>query len=296
MERIEPIYLGISDLDELSKYELGHGTDGGVFRLDKNSLIKLYHMRMKHIENLSVVDDSDMKFFDKSKLEIKKMEEPITYFRYSNEDIRIRSKEAIYEAIRRQEDIKRTHLPKNVVYVNGAFAGCVLKYIRGIQIHKLQSLPLSKRKQIMKEVLLSVKELMDHYIYHVDLSNSPYSKKAFVNNKGETELLGHSHVLVDPFTLKPNIIDLDGKSTIYREHYSEKDERDTMFNVSILLIEFLLRLDTDEYDIDDQYCNLASTLEYMGIEKEFIDNLSTYSLSMNQAFDLVDSISKLKRV
>ena len=149
----------------------------------------------------------------------------------------------------------------------------------------------------MKEVLISVKELLDNYIYHVDLSNSPYSKKLFINNEGVTEHLGHSHVLVNPFTLKPNIIDLDGKSTVYMEHYSSDYEELCMYNLSVLLIEFLLGLNTDDYDFEfNEFEKLASDLSDMGIEKEFIDDLSKYELKIDQDFDLVDSIKTLRRV
>lgn len=297
MERKDALFFSIDGFDKLRKYELGHGTDGGVYRYSDTELIKIYHKRIKRIEELGISDDSDMKFYNKDTIVHRFDKEPITYFRWSDEDIKLRSKDAIYEAIARQANIKRTHLPKNVVYINGHFAGCVLEYIKGIQIHKLRFLPLNKRKQIMREILLSVKELMDNYIYHIDLSNSPYSKKMFVNNQGVTEHLGHSHVLVNPFTLKPNIIDLDGKSTVYMEHYSEQYEAQCMYNVSILLIEFLLGLDTDDYNFDlDEYEVLANELEYMGIRQEYIDHLSKYELKIDEAFDLVDSISKLKRV
>lgn len=296
MGELKPLYFTISDFEKFRNAELGHGTDGGVYKFD-DKLIKIYHKRIKKIESLGISDDSDMKFYDRSTVVHKFDKEPITYFKYDDEDIRIRSKEAIYRAIERQDSITRTYLPQNVVYINGHFAGCVLKYIRGIQIHKLRFLPLSKRKQIMREILLSVKELMDNYIYHVDLSNSPHSKKMFINNNGEVEHLGHSHVLVDPFTLKPNIIDLDGKSTIYMEHYSEDYESQCMYNVSILLLEFLLGLDTDDYNFDlDEFEVLANELEFMGIRHEYIDHLSKYELKIDEAFDLVDSISKLKRV
>ena len=297
MERLEPIYLKRESFDMLKKYEIGHGTDGGVYRVGDGQLIKIYHKRIKTIDELEITDDSDMKFYNKDTIVHKFDKEPITYFRYSDEDIKIRSKDAIFRAIERQESITRTHLPKNVVYINGHFAGCVLQYIKGIQIHKLHFLPLSKRKQIMKEVLISVKELLDNYIYHVDLSNSPYSKKLFINNEGVTEHLGHSHVLVNPFTLKPNIIDLDGKSTVYMEHYSSDYEELCMYNLSVLLIEFLLGLNTDDYDFEfNEFEKLASDLSDMGIEKEFIDDLSKYELKIDQAFDLVDSIKTLRRV
>lgn len=70
-----------------------------------------------------------------------------------------------------------------------------------------------------------------------------------------------------------------------------------MYNVSILLLEFLLGLDTDDYNFDlDEFEVLANELEFMGIRHEYIDHLSKYELKIDEAFDLVDSISKLKRV
>ena len=152
--------------------------------------------------------------------------------------------------------------------------------------------------KIMKEVLLAVKELMDNYIYHVDLSNSPYSKKLFINPDGVHEHLGHSHVLVDPFTLKPQIIDVDGKSTIYMERKSSEYEELTMVNVSILLIEFLVGLNTDEFAVEDgEFEYLESELARLGIAADYVSDLSKYQITIDEAMEIVDSYGRsLKRV
>lgn len=294
MERIRPYYLTFEDIERLSKKELGHGTDGAVYRLGNGELIKIYHTKFTDIKKQLVLDDSDMKIYTPSTFQMKKFNEPINYFKYNdNEDIRLRSKEAIYEAIKRQESITRSNLPKNVVYINGAFAGCVLTETKGIQIHKLGFLPMKYKKAIIEEILLSMEELMANYIYHIDLSNSPYAKRLFKNNDGIMESLGHSHVLVNPFTLKPNIIDLDGKSTVYMEHENKKYREQAMYNLCILMIEFLFGIDTDEYkDEDDYYRYLASSLEQCGVKDEFIEGLSTYTLSLEDSFKLIKSLGK----
>lgn len=294
MERIRPYYLSFDDIEKLSKHELGHGTDGAVYRLGNGELIKIYHTRFKEIKKQLVLDDSDMKIYTPSTVKRNKFIEPINYFKYEdNEDIRLRSKDAIFEAIKRQESITRSNLPKNVVYLNGAFAGCVLTETKGIQIHKLGFLPLKYKKAIVEEILLSIQELMDNYIYHVDLSNSPYAKRLFVNNDGVTESLGHSHILVNPFTLKPNIIDLDGKSTVYMEHESEKHREQCLYNLCILMIEFLLGIDTEEFkDEYDMESYLAAALKDAGVKNEFIDGLSSYSLSLEESFDFVKSLKR----
>lgn len=294
MERIRPYYLSFDDIEKLSKRELGHGTDGAVYRLGNGELIKIYHTRFKDIKKQLVLDDSDVKIYTPSTVMRNKFNEPINYFRYEdNEDIRLRSKDAIFEAIKRQDSITRSNLPKNVVYLNGAFAGCVLTETKGVQIHKLGFLPMKYKKAIIEEILISIEELMANYIYHVDLSNSPYAKRLFVNNDGVTESLGHSHILVNPFTLKPNIIDLDGKSTVYMEHESEKYKEQCLYNLCILMIEFLFGIDTDEYKEEDDFDKyLAIALEQSGVKDEFIDDLSKYSLSLEDSFRLIKSLGK----
>ena len=46
----------------------------------------------------------------------------------------------------------------------------------------------------------------------------------------------------------------------------------------------------------NEFEKLASDLSDMGIEQEFIDDLSKYELKIEQAIDLVDSIKTLRRV
>ena len=109
-----------------------------------------------------------------------------------------------------------------MVYIDGKLAGCTLIPQKGIPIHKLIGiLPFKEKVIILLDVLKSVKELTDHYIYPIDLDNSPYTSKARYDNKP----VGHSHVLVTLVPLKTNIIDLminlDYKS--YANIYSKND-------------------------------------------------------------------------
>lgn len=286
MERIDPIYLTKNDLDMLRNFEVGHGTDGSVFRFGKHGLIKIYHSLIKNILSAQDCLEDEMKIFNKNDFKLTNFQEPITYYHYTDEDIKLRSKDAIKLAISRQKDITRTNLPKNMVYVEGKFAGCLLKRQKGIQIHKLSGLPMAAKKKIILETIESVQELLDHYIYHIDLSNSPYAK-TYYNNDGIIEKVGHSHVLVQPLTGKTNIIDLDGKSTVYMEHKSQKYEEQCLFNLCVLIVEFLFGIDNDEYE---EEMNLDEELYRLGIKDEFIEPLSQYSLTIEQAKDFVKTL------
>lgn len=193
--------------------------------------------------------------------------------------------------INRQDQVKRTHLPKTPVYIDERFAGYLIKRLSGIQIHKLAGMPLKYKKIIMQEVIESVTELLENYIYHVDLANSPIAQSLRVNSRGEIENVGHSHVLVNPITLKANIIDLDGKSTIYTERKREDYERKSMYGLCVLILEFLLNIDFKEYE--ENINELLNLLEKMNISKEFIEPLGYCELNIKQAKDFVKSIGNL---
>lgn len=167
----------------------------------------------------------------------------------------------------------------------------MLKKLNGIQIHKLSGMPLKYKKIIIKEVIESVEELLKNYIYHVDLANSPNAQSLRVNSRGEIENVGHSHVLVNPFNLKTNIIDLDGKSTIYTERKREDYERKSMYGLCILILEFLLNVDFKEYE--ENIDELFNSLEKMNISKEFIEPLGYCELNIEQAKDFIKSIGKM---
>lgn len=266
-------------------------------------MIKLYHSKIANLLSKGKVsaslveDDSDIKIYQPKTIELEKKSIDEMIYYYVEEDeaetpLRIRSAEAVMMAAERQNRVLKTHLPKNAVYINGQFAGCILLAQHGLQIHSLTGFPLNYKKKIMKKVLENVSELFDNCIYHIEMFNKPHSKNAvLVHPGGFKEEVGHSHVLVNPITLTPKIIDLDGKSTRYTTKTNKNLERLSMEGVCMLMIEFLLTVDLDEYnDLSD----LAYILEDIGVRAEYIDSLSNYEMMLEEAIDFVDSLENVK--
>ena len=295
------INLTKEEIDNLLKQELSHGTDGRVMRFDRKRMIKLYHKYVNWFKgqyHLNNQNDDDVKLYSIG--DYKKKSDIFDMFTfYISEDngefIRIRNgSAAIASARERQQRVKNTRLPQNAVFIDGKFIGCTLIAIKGIQIHKLIGLPFSLKKKIMKKVLYNVKELMDNYIYHIDLDNSPYTKdNYFVNDEGKIENVGHSHVLINPITLKPQLIDLDGKSTVYTDAYSKNLENQSMASFNRLMIEFLLGIDLDEYKNEE---DLTYILSQIGIDVEYIDLLATNSMDYEQAEDFLNNVDHVRRI
>jgi len=188
MQKINPIYLTEDDVKKLLPNEVGRGSDGMVFKYNKEYLIKLYHNKLRFMKS-KITDVNILKTF---------FYEPITY--YDEENVKLRSSSAIDMTINRQKEVKRTHLPKAPVYINNRFSGYLIKRLSGVQIHKLSGMPLMYKKAIIEEVLKSVDELFKNYIYHIDLANSPITKSLHINSRGEIESVGHSNILVNPLT------------------------------------------------------------------------------------------------
>lgn len=295
------INLTKEEIDNLLKQELSHGTDGRVMIFDRKRMIKLYHKYVNWFKgqyHLNNQNDDDVKLYSIG--DYKKKSDIFDMFTfYISEDngefIRIRNgSAAIASARERQQRVKNTRLPQNAVFIDGKFIGCTLIAIKGIQIHKLIGLPFSLKKKIMKKVLYNVKELMDNYIYHIDLDNSPYTKdNYFVNDEGKIENVGHSHVLINPITLKPQLIDLDGKSTVYTDAYSKNLENQSMASFNRLMIEFLLGIDLDEYKNEE---DLTYILSQIGIDVEYIDLLATNSMNYEQAEDFLNNVDHVRRI
>lgn len=242
------LYLKTKDLSKLK--EIGNGTDGKVYSYTKNTLIKLYHSKIKEIVS-NYSNDEDVKIYKTGQNEFKSnfYKGNLTYYQYdkkTKENIKLLPKDAIKRAIERHDDVKLTSLPIGTVYLNGHFAGCILERKRGIQIHKLTGLPLSLRKKIYLNILKEEAELLKNNIYHLDLSNSPYVKKTFILPNDEIVTTGHSHILVNPITLGTNFIDLEGKSTVYTETKNDKLENQSLSELCILTLEFLLQIDWEE--------------------------------------------------
>lgn len=290
------IYLTKDEISSVLDTEIGRGTDGRVFKYDRNRLLKLYHKYLNRLTNRKVEEpDDDVKIYNmgdrKDKSDFYDM---FTFYKTEDDGnfIRIRNGEAaIHAAQERQLKVKHTRLPKNAVFIDGKFAGCTLLKVRGIQIHKMIGLPFSLKKKIMKKVLRNVKELMDNYIYHLDLANSPYSRSLLMDQNGKIENVGHSHVLINPITLQPRLIDLDGKSTVYTDYYSEDLEKKTLASFNELMLEFLLSIDLDQYESDDE---ISYELSQIGIDIEYIDLLINNAMTYEQLDEFIDNV-EIKR-
>lgn len=242
------LYLNSEELKHFKK--IGQGTDGAVFKLSNDLLIKIYHINFNFITKYSFPqskNDEDVKIYVKGKTKFQDdyYHNQLRYQAYNKEAdevIKIIPKDAINHAIARQENIILTHLPVGKVYIDGHYAGCLLVRQKGIGIHYLMGLPLSKRGLILSNTLLAVDELLENNVYHTDLANSPFAKKTVILPNDQIVRSGHSHILVNPLSLETQIIDLEGKSTTYTEKENKILRQQSLNNLTILTLEFLYKI------------------------------------------------------
>ena len=119
-----------------------------------------------------------------------------------------------------------------------------------------------------KQILIRVKELLLHHIYPVDL--------AMKNIK-------NSNVLwTFPFT--PEIIDLDGRSTLYPNTFYDSFYKESIFHLNCLLMEILYGRDEafilSENLRKEDILNNCLFLEQEKVPSSYIDGLASLSLSM----------------
>lgn len=254
--------------------EVGNGTEGRVFRYNNKTLLKLYRSQLKNIFRTDSKYNKYIKIYNKDTLKLDKSYEYISYFiNNGDEDLRIKNRDGLKMAIDRQKFITRSTLPLDIVYIDGIFAGCLLKKLNGIQIHKLSGMSFKYKKSIIRNLLIDIEELLANYVYHIDIANSPHAVSLFMDENNNLKVKkGHSHVLVNPITKKTNLIDLDGKSTIYMERYNYDLEEKCLMNLTRLIVEFLFKIDTEEIrDVDEVYYELLK----FGLEENVAYNLSS---------------------
>ena len=314
------IFLTDQELNELRYYanEVGHGSDGRVFPYKKEYLIKLYRKALalntliKERNNKQETEDEDIKIYvmkkdrdpsEKSEPKNKSLyglSEHITYYRKDDDnpehDTKLAPSEAITAAIRRQKNIKRTQLPIASVYYNHRFIGCVIKKLHGIGIHKLMWLPMGAKIKIINSVIDDLEELMNNHVYHRDLSNSPYAGVGYINEDGEHVYeTGHSHVLVNPLTLKTNIIDLDGKSTIYTERDNNALKEQCIRELLVLLFEYVFAIKLIDYiptEESAEYSYLVNVMQMYGFSQYNLEDFTDYVFSNCHELDDVRKLVK----
>lgn len=280
------IYLTTEDLQKLKK--IGHGTEGSVYEYKKDLLIKIYHKSIQSALT-NAENDEDVKIYKKGNvIKTNYYDNDLNYYTYNNESIKLLPKEAIFKAMERQRNIELTTLPVGVVYLDGKFSGCILVRHRGIQLHKLMGLPLNARKKLFLKVLKANAELLKHNIYHRDLSNSPYATKYVELPDDSIISCGHSHVLYNPLTDKMNLIDLEGKSTVYTERLEDKYLMQNASDLNALALEFLFKTDYEEHK--DNLEELALELEKYHLSSTEMDKLLRLELLPDEMEDVVRTL------
>lgn len=100
-------------------------------------------------------------------------------------------------------------------------------------------------------------------------------------------------MIINPVTLKPQLIDLDGKSTVYTDSYSKKLEHQSLVSFNRLMIEFMLGIDLDEYKDEE---DLSYILEKIGIDIEYIDMLVSNNMTYEDLNNFLDSTHGIERI
>ena len=229
---VEPIYINSNELAKLKV--IGEGTDGKIYKLDNKTLLKIYHHSNEYFpqKNKQIYDNEGVNITPYKNNDFINTDSALRY--YDTDGVKLSREMAIIRAIERQENVKKTKLPKNLIYVDGKLKGCVIDYHRFCtNIYKALNLPYAMRLKIARNILEKVKELLDANIYHIDLAQCPT-----VDCKNTNVLLTKS--------LKPEIIDIDGKSAIYTESFSKNYYRQSLYSLNVLIIELLSRLNLHE--------------------------------------------------
>ena len=290
----DKIYLTSDEFKKVLQNEVGHGTDGVVFKYNKDYLIKLYRKDFYKEPN-ELIKKAETKIYDpNNKPKFIPIKQNIRfYIKDDDTKMKMTDQNAITKIIDRQKKVTKTELPKKLVYVDGRFVGVLLKKVKGIQIHKFTGMPFAFKKKAAIAVLDAVKELLDNNIYHEDLANSPYANTAYRKGDDLIQSHGHSHVLINPLTMKVNIIDLDGKSTVYTDYIDKAEEEKALGNLTHLLFEFLYGIDDAEYYMDNEkYDEDRNSIEEVllkhGLDEETANTIANQGFrSIDEAYDIV---------
>lgn len=281
IEHIEPLYLTNADIKllEEKKLELGHGTDGIVFKTGqsetKDILYKIYYNHPKNYDYLyqKIYDKEGVNIADNRNFFRKTNASRFKTSYYNKDGVRIYGIDAVYKAIERQENISRTHLQKRPIMVDNHFGGTVLHYHRHhIPIFNMRMFPLKMQIDIFKELILAVQELIENNIYHVDLSLKP-----------ETNFRDANVLISIKRKPKPAIIDVDGKSAIYTEAPNAEYKLRCLRTLKDLIVNILFDINYEKMEPLD-YEFIEAKLKDIGISVDIITQL----LDIDKLMDLYE--------
>lgn len=272
------IDLSLSSLSNLRV--VGEGTDGIVYQYTNNILLKIYRNRLDRFKKLQQTLELPDRIFDKKNYQPYYSQDHISFQKQDEPGyVKLYSKDTITEVVKKGQNVKRSHLPKGPVYLDSKFVGCFLQKISGIPIHNFRNMPNSFKRAIITSLFDDVEELLNHFIYPIDLHNSPFSTIQYLDSQGSLQILqGHSHVWVNLLKRQTHLLDLDGKSTIYTDYFDEHLYQQTLQNFSLLLLEFLhgfvfLNEYYEEIDV------FLYELQNLGVDPTFAQHVVTGTIS-----------------
>lgn len=257
---MDKIVLNKEELEHIKKHIIGYGNEGNIYKMNNHYLYKVYTIPLK-CGDTPIIDkpgkyrlaDDNTKIIDSVK-ELNGCFNNINSYPYyldSNGVKKIYDETVIYEAIKRQEKISNTALPIMPLYIANKFRGCILKYHKGyFNIGYLKYFTKNKQQQILKLLLNKIKELTDNYVYDIDLDNL-------------------DNILIHPLTLNTEIIDLDGKSTVYSASFNDNLYKQVYYAFSKLVLNLVYNFDLEKYceeDID----SIVNYFEHNNITPEII--------------------------
>lgn len=207
--------------------QIGQGEDGFVYKINNELALKLY--KSKEIKDSTILDDDYVKV-QKPKQFVNK---PSFQARCIDENgVRLSYEEIIYYAMRKQKDIEKTFLPLCPFYINDHFKGCIIKYFKNC-------IPISSY-----QILDKIQELLNHNCYPTDLYNKIKEKRP------------HNNIIVQISKegMKPQIIDLDGRSVCYTAFKNQSYYNETLFSFTTFLLELFYNQNLEDYyEEDDTY-------------------------------------------
>ena len=270
MKKPEEVHITNEDFSNLVLTQIGQGLDAKVYRTKKKVLFKIYHnylLDKKEMMTNVPVDEEGVRIFRRDNF--RKNRSKIFFQEKNDSDIKFITKELISRAVLKKDEITLSTLPQALLYVDHHFKGCILKdFSWSTSILNVRYLPYSLRIYMAKQILIRVKELLNHHIYPVDL--------AMKNIK-------NSNVLWN-FPLTPEIIDLDGRSTLYPNTFHDSFYKESIFHLNCLLMEILFGRDESlilsENLQKEDILNNCLFLEQEKVPSVYIDGLASLSLSL----------------
>jgi hypothetical protein len=261
--------------------KLGYGNEGSVYAYSKDIALKFYHVSSKKIINdmyeYEIDEDGVKKIIPNTVNKIKTTTKIITppYEIDLFGVKKVYTSNQISEAVKRQKNIFHSNLPLGCIYVDKKFVGVVLKRLKGyFNIHNIGFLPIKTKLKILEEILEKLKELTDSNIYPIDFG---------FPTKGDKP---HSNILINTLG-NTEFIDLEGKSTIYRNNkdkYFENYSYMEFFNLLLFLM----------FDIEMTFDD-SESIEYELISKG-IDKTLANSMIYNDEVDYNKSTELLNNL